>query len=277
MGLKKFKPITPGLRFRQLSSFEEITQKEPEKSLLRKLSRTGGRNNQGNISQRRIGGRHRRHYRVIDFKRDKLNIPARVATIEYDPNRSSRIALLHYVDGEKRYILAPQELTVGMTVVSADHDHEIVVGANDRVRPGEESGGVLGGRSRKLIRRELERALVAIERRRVEDENLIRGGVGVDRPSSDDQRTVMGEGRDGVVGAVTGPRELSLDRTPASTLLRELDVNGSRRDRSPPPPRRDDAASGKDPRAVDGQRGRRAQREASFAPLERAVDRQEGT
>jgi large subunit ribosomal protein L2 len=127
MGLKKFKPITPGLRFRQLSSFEEITKKEPEKSLLRKLPRTGGRNNKGNISQRRIGGRHRRHYRVIDFKRDKLNIPARVATIEYDPNRSSRIALLHYVDGEKRYILAPQDLTVGMTVVSADQDHDVEI------------------------------------------------------------------------------------------------------------------------------------------------------
>ncbi|MGD8394208.1 MAG: 50S ribosomal protein L2 [Candidatus Eiseniibacteriota bacterium] len=118
MGLKKFKPITPGLRFRALPTFEEITKKEPEKALLRKLPRTGGRNNHGNVSQRRIGGRHRRHYRVIDFKRDKLGVPARVAGIEYDPNRSSRIALLCYADGEKRYIIAPQGLAVDAIVKS---------------------------------------------------------------------------------------------------------------------------------------------------------------
>jgi large subunit ribosomal protein L2 len=127
MGLKKFKPITPGLRFKQLPTFEEVTKKEPEKSLLRKLPRTGGRNNQGNISQRRIGGRHRRHYRVIDFRRDKLNVPARVAAIEYDPNRSAYIALLFYADGEKRYILAPLGLKKGDTVVAGDSKQAVEI------------------------------------------------------------------------------------------------------------------------------------------------------
>ncbi len=131
MGLKKFKPTTPGLRFRQISTFEEITKKKPERSLLTKLPKTGGRNNKGNISQRGIGGRHRRHYRVVDFRRDKLNVPAKVAAIEYDPNRSARIALLHYVDGEKRYILAPLELTVGQTVVSGDDTHEVEIQAGN--------------------------------------------------------------------------------------------------------------------------------------------------
>ena len=122
MGIKKFKPVTPTLRFRAVSTFEEITKTVPERSLIRGLPRTGGRNNQGNISQRRIGGRHKRLYRIIDFKRDKNGVPAKVHSIEYEPNRSARIALLHYVDGEKRYIIAPAGLNVGETLLSGDSE-----------------------------------------------------------------------------------------------------------------------------------------------------------
>jgi large subunit ribosomal protein L2 len=122
MGIKKFKPVTPTLRFRAVSTFEEITKTVPERSLIRGLPRTGGRNNQGNISQRRIGGGHKRLYRIIDFKRDKNGVPAKVHSIEYDPNRSARIALLHYVDGEKRYIIAPAGLNVGETLLSGDSE-----------------------------------------------------------------------------------------------------------------------------------------------------------
>jgi large subunit ribosomal protein L2 len=122
MGIKKFKPVTPTLRFRTVSAFEEITKTVPERSLVRGLPRTGGRNNMGNISQRRIGGRHKRLYRIIDFRRDKRGVPAKVHSIEYDPNRSARIALLHYVDGEKRYILAPAGLKVGETLLSGDSE-----------------------------------------------------------------------------------------------------------------------------------------------------------
>ncbi|HWN83282.1 MAG TPA: 50S ribosomal protein L2, partial [Candidatus Udaeobacter sp.] len=122
MGIKKFKPVTPTLRFRAVSTFEEITKTVPERSLVRGLPRTGGRNNTGNISQRRIGGRHKRLYRIIDFKRDKNGVPAKVHAIEYDPNRSARIALLHYVDGEKRYIIAPAGLSVGQMLLSGDSE-----------------------------------------------------------------------------------------------------------------------------------------------------------
>jgi len=118
--VKKVKPTSPGRRFQAYSTFEEVTSREPEKSLLKPLRKTGGRNVNGRITARHRGGGHKRHYRVIDFKRDKINIPAKVATIEYDPNRSARIALLHYVDGEKRYILAPLNLKVGDTVLSSD-------------------------------------------------------------------------------------------------------------------------------------------------------------
>ncbi len=118
MGIKHYKPVTPTQRFKTGYTFEEITTSTPEKSLLAPLRKTGGRNNQGRITCRHRGGGHRRHYRIIDFKRNKLGIPATVATIEYDPNRTARIALLHYVDGEKRYIIAPDGLKVGMTVVS---------------------------------------------------------------------------------------------------------------------------------------------------------------
>jgi large subunit ribosomal protein L2 len=118
MAVKKYKPVTPGRRGMTVATFEEITKKEPEKSLLVSLKRSGGRNAQGRITIRHRGGGHKRKYRLIDFKRTKDGIPAKVAAIEYDPNRSARIALLHYVDGEKRYILAPVGLKVGDYVES---------------------------------------------------------------------------------------------------------------------------------------------------------------
>ena len=118
MGIKKYKPITPTMRYRTGYTFDEITTDTPEKSLLAPLKKTAGRNNMGRITSRRRGGGHKRAYRIIDFKRNKFNIPAKVATIEYDPNRTARIALLHYVDGEKRYIIAPEGLTVGTTILS---------------------------------------------------------------------------------------------------------------------------------------------------------------
>ena len=118
MALKKVKPTSPGRRFQTYQTFEELSDKPAEKNLLRPIRPKGGRNNNGRITARHRGGGHKRHYRVIDFKRDKTDIPAKVASIEYDPNRSARIALLHYVDGEKRYILAPLKLSVGDTVLS---------------------------------------------------------------------------------------------------------------------------------------------------------------
>lgn len=118
MATKRVKPTSPGRRFQTYHSFDEITKTKPEKSLTRVLKKSGGRNANGRITARRRGGGHKRHYRVIDFKRDKDGIPARVASIEYDPNRSARIALLNYVDGEKRYIIAPNKLSVGDTVMS---------------------------------------------------------------------------------------------------------------------------------------------------------------
>jgi large subunit ribosomal protein L2 len=120
MALKAVKPTSPGRRFQTYSTFEEITRTTPEKSLVEPLKRTGGRNSYGRVTIRWRGGGHKRMYRVIDFKREKIDIPARVVTIEYDPNRSARIALLHYADGEKRYILAPTGLQVGDTVISSD-------------------------------------------------------------------------------------------------------------------------------------------------------------
>ncbi len=127
MGLKSFRPTTPGQRFKTVSDFEEITTDQPEKSLLRPLRKSGGRDNQGHVSAWHRGGGHKRRYRVIDFRRDKRGIPARVATIEYDPNRSSRIALVVYADGEKRYIIAPKGLEVNMTIM-AGPDVEVQVG-----------------------------------------------------------------------------------------------------------------------------------------------------
>lgn len=118
MGTRKFKPITPSIRWKIISDFETITTSEPEKSLLRPKKKTGGRNNEGRRTMRYIGGGHKRRFRIIDFKRQKDGIPAKVASIEYDPNRTARIALLHYADGEKSYILAPEGLKVGQTLIS---------------------------------------------------------------------------------------------------------------------------------------------------------------
>jgi large subunit ribosomal protein L2 len=120
MAVKAFKPTSPGRRFQTVSDFAEITKSTPEKSLLAPLNKTGGRNSNGRITARHIGGGHKRRYRIIDFKRDKRDIPARVASIEYDPNRSSRIALLNYIDGEKRYIIAPFDLKVGAEIQSGE-------------------------------------------------------------------------------------------------------------------------------------------------------------
>jgi len=119
MALISRKPTSAGRRFQTTTDFAEITRSEPEKSLVRPLKKSGGRNNYGRITCRHRGGGHKRRYRLIDFKRNKLEVPAKVATIEYDPNRTTRIALLHYTDGEKRYILAPQGLRVGDMVVSS--------------------------------------------------------------------------------------------------------------------------------------------------------------
>ncbi|HET8715697.1 MAG TPA: 50S ribosomal protein L2, partial [Holophagaceae bacterium] len=118
MSIKLLKPTTPGQRGMSKHGFEEITASKPERSLIEKRTRTGGRNNNGRVTTRHIGGGHKRRYRVIDFKRDKAGIPAKVATIEYDPNRTARIALLVYADGEKRYILAPDGLQVGQKLLS---------------------------------------------------------------------------------------------------------------------------------------------------------------
>ncbi len=118
MALKKYKPTSPSRRFATVSTFDEITKKKPERTLTEPKKRSGGRNSAGRISVRHRGGGHKRKYRVIDFRREKAGIPAKVAAIEYDPNRSANIALLHYVDGEKRYILAPTGLEVGTMVVS---------------------------------------------------------------------------------------------------------------------------------------------------------------
>ncbi len=127
MAVKKYKPVTPGQRGMTGYSFDEITKTSPERSLILPLRKTGGRNAQGRITVRHQGGGHKRFLRIIDFKRDKLVVPARVAAIEYDPNRTARLALLHYVDGEKRYILAPVGLRVGDTVVA---------GPQAEIRPG---------------------------------------------------------------------------------------------------------------------------------------------
>jgi large subunit ribosomal protein L2 len=125
--IRKTKPTSPGRRFQEYSTFEAITTNKPEKSLLKPLKKSGGRNANGRITCRHKGGGHKRHYRIIDFKRDKIDIPANVKTIEYDPNRSARIALLVYADGEKRYILAPINLNVGDTVMS---------GSGSDIKPG---------------------------------------------------------------------------------------------------------------------------------------------
>src|SRR3954451_1123840 len=127
MPIRRYKPTSPGRRFMSVSTFEEVTKTEPEKSLTAPLKKTGGRNSYGRITTRHQGGGHKRRYRIVDFKRTKDGIPAKVAAIEYDPNRSARIALLHYADGEKAYILAPARLEGGATVES---------GPDADIRPG---------------------------------------------------------------------------------------------------------------------------------------------
>lgn len=127
MAIRKLKPNTPGTRYMSISSFDEITKTTPEKSLTVSLTKSGGRNNKGRVTSFHRGGGHKRRYRIIDFKRDKQGIPAKVFSIEYDPNRTSRIALLNYSDGEKRYIIAPDGLKVGDTVMSGEKA-EIKVG-----------------------------------------------------------------------------------------------------------------------------------------------------
>ncbi len=127
MALKQYKPVTPTRRYMTTSDFSELSKVKPEKSLLEPLKKTGGRNHYGRVTMRHRGGGHKRKYRIIDFKRNKENIPAKVASIEYDPNRSARIALLVYADGEKRYILSPKGLKVGETVLS---------GANAEIKVG---------------------------------------------------------------------------------------------------------------------------------------------
>jgi large subunit ribosomal protein L2 len=119
MGIRSFKPTSPARRYYSVSDFKEITKSEPERALTEHQTRTGGRNNNGRITSRFRGGGHKQRYRVIDFRRDKIGVPAKVAAIEYDPNRTARIALLHYVDGEKRYILAPDGLAVGVMLIAS--------------------------------------------------------------------------------------------------------------------------------------------------------------
>ncbi len=168
MAIRKLKPNTPGTRFMSISTFEEITKTTPEKSLTAPIKKSGGRNNLGRVTSRHRGGGHKRQYRIIDFKRDKKGIPAKVFSIEYDPNRSSRIALLHYADGEKRYIIAPDGLKIGEQIMSGSGSEikignalplkEIPLGSfvhNVEMRPGK--GGQLGrsaGCSLQLMARE---------------------------------------------------------------------------------------------------------------------------
>lgn len=168
MGLKKLKPVTPGTRFAIVPDFTEVTKTKPEKSLLKPINKSGGRNNEGKLTSRHRGGGHKRRYRIIDFKRDKRDIPGKVHSVEYDPNRSVRIALIHYADGEKRYILAPNELKLGETIL-AGSDVEVKSGNamplssvplgsfvhNIEIRPGK--GGQIArgaGTSGQLIARE---------------------------------------------------------------------------------------------------------------------------
>ena len=176
MGLKKFKPITPGRRFMTVSDFGEVSKPRPEKSLVEPLRRTGGRNSNGRVTSWHRGGGHKRKYRLVDFRRDKTGIAARVAAIEYDPNRSARIALLHYADGEKRYILCPVGLQVGDTVISSPEADikpgnalplsNIPLGStihNVELRPGK--GGQLcrsAGTQAQLVAREGKYALVKL-------------------------------------------------------------------------------------------------------------------
>ena len=128
MGIKKYRPITAGLRHRTGNTYEELTTREPHKPLLEPLKKSGGRDNRGRVAVRRKGGGHKRVYRIIDFKRNKIDVPGTVETIEYDPNRSAFIALIKYADGERRYILAPQTLKPGQVIVSSDTQVDVLPG-----------------------------------------------------------------------------------------------------------------------------------------------------
>jgi large subunit ribosomal protein L2 len=177
MPVKTFKPTTPGRRQMSVASFDEITRSTPEKSLIAPLRRTGGRNNRGRITSRWIGGGHKKRYRIIDFKRDKDAIPAKVVSVEYDPNRTARIALLQYADGEKRYIIAPVGLKVGATVQSGEGVEiqpgnclklrHIPVGSiihNIELRPGKGAQMVRSaGNSAQLLAREGEYATIRLQ------------------------------------------------------------------------------------------------------------------
>jgi large subunit ribosomal protein L2 len=177
MGIKIFRPTSPGRRFMTKSDWEELTTDKPERSLIKGLRKKGGRNNNGRITVRHRGGGHKRRYRLIDFKRNKDGVPAKVMTVEYDPNRSSRIALLHYHDGEKRYILAPVGLEVGQNVFSGESGLDITVGNamplnaipvgttvhNIELKPG--AGGQLArsaGASARLMAKEGKYALIRL-------------------------------------------------------------------------------------------------------------------
>ena len=120
MAIKKYKPTSPGIRFQTVLTFEEITTREPLKALVQGTSKTGGRNNNGRITVRHRGGGHKRRFRVVDFKRDKNDVPGKVVNVEYDPNRSAHLALINYADGDKRYIIWPQSMKVGDSVVAGD-------------------------------------------------------------------------------------------------------------------------------------------------------------
>tara|TARA_B100001750_G_C15514714_1_gene606199 strand:+ start:782 stop:1609 length:828 start_codon:yes stop_codon:yes gene_type:complete len=169
MGIQKFKPKTPGLRFKQISDFEDLTNSNPEKSLLIKNKKSGGRNNTGKMTMRHVGGGHKKRYRLVDFKRDKFDIKGLVKSVEYDPNRSARIALIYYTDGEKRYIIAPDGISVGSYIISGKKNINAVIGNcmplsqiplgttihNIELSPGK--GGVLSrsaGSSAELVARE---------------------------------------------------------------------------------------------------------------------------
>lgn len=176
MGIKKYRPTTPSMRFTELLTFEEITTNKPEKSLLAPMKSTGGRNSKGQLTMRYKGGGHKQRYRVIDFKRNKFDVPGKVASVEYDPNRTSFIALIQYPDGEKRYILSPAGLKVGQTVLSGKNAapevgntlplSEIPLGAiihNIELQPGK--GGTIvrsAGTSAQLLAREERYAIVKL-------------------------------------------------------------------------------------------------------------------
>ncbi len=168
MGLKKFRPVTPGTRFKVVNDYDVLTASKPEKTLVKPISKSGGRNNTGKMTMRYIGGGHKKQFREIDFKRNKFDVPALVKSIEYDPNRTAFIALLNYADGEKRYILAPQGLKIGQTVVAGKGAapevgnalflSEIPLGAiihNLELRPGQKASMVRSaGSYAQLIARE---------------------------------------------------------------------------------------------------------------------------